>query len=174
MKYVLLESGISAEKTAELIAEQKPDVAVTIASGAVPFDWVPIKTALIAEELQKRGISTVANNTFVSVAAFDKWRSNIMFRSFVKAAKGIYIHHELYIAEKKNKSISVNVYKEYVLYRNGEWFIIEINPRWSGMTTTTAAMEGRNPLAIFVDSILGTDKNYSMKPSVSTREKRIF
>lgn len=81
MKYVLLESGISAEKTAELIAE----------------------------ELQKRGISTVANNTLVSVAAFDKWRSNIMFRSFVKAAKGIYIHHELYIAEKKNKSISVNV-----------------------------------------------------------------
>lgn len=117
MKYVLLESGISAEKTAELIAEQKPDVAVAIASGAVPFDWVPIKTALIAEELQKRGISTVANNTLVSVAAFDKWRSNIMFRSFVKAAKGIYIHHELYIAEKKNKSISVNVYKEYVLYR---------------------------------------------------------
>ena len=52
-----------------------------------------------------------------------------MFRSFVKAAKGIYIHHELYIAEKKNKSINVNVYKEYVLYRNGEWFIIEINPR---------------------------------------------
>ena len=118
---------------------------------------------LLAEELQKRGISTVANNTLVSVAAFDKWRSNIMFRSFVKAAKGIYIHHELYIAEKKNKSISVNVYKEYVLYRNGEWFIIEINLRWSGMTTTTAAMEGRNPLAIFVDSILGTDKNYSMK-----------
>lgn len=50
-----------------------------------------------------------------------------------------------------------------LVYRNGEWFIIEINPRWSGMTTTTAAMEGRNPLVIFVDSILGTDKNYSMK-----------
>ena len=31
------------------------------------------------------------------------------------------------------------------------------------MTTTTAAMEGRNPLSDFVDSILGTDKNYSMK-----------
>ena len=58
--------------------------------------------------------------------------------------------------------------------QNGEWFIIEINPRWSGMTTTTAAKEGRNPRAIFVDSILGTDKNYSMKPSVPTREKRIF
>ena len=31
------------------------------------------------------------------------------------------------------------------------------------MTTTTAAMEGRNPLSIFGDSILGTNKNYSMK-----------
>ena len=48
VKYVLLESGTSAEKTADLIAEQKPDIAVAIASGAVPFDWVPIKTGLIA------------------------------------------------------------------------------------------------------------------------------
>ena len=31
------------------------------------------------------------------------------------------------------------------------------------MTAATAAMEGRNRLSIFVDSILGTDKNYSMK-----------
>lgn len=53
VKYVLLESGMSAEDTAELIAQQRPDIAVAIASGAVPFDWVPIKTALIAEELQK-------------------------------------------------------------------------------------------------------------------------
>lgn len=28
-----------------------------------------------------------------------------------------------------------------LVYRAGEWYIIEINPRWSGMTTTTAAME---------------------------------
>ena len=88
VKYVLLESGMSAEDTAELIAQQRPDIAVAIASGAVPFDWVPIKTALIAEELQKRGIATIANNTLVSVAAFDKWRSNIMFRSFFQSGKG--------------------------------------------------------------------------------------
>ena len=42
------------------------------------------------------------------MAAFDKWRSNIMFRSFVKAAKGIYIHHELFLAEKKNPGVSIN------------------------------------------------------------------
>ena len=39
VKYVLLESGMSAEDTAELIAQQRPDIAVAIASGAVPFDW---------------------------------------------------------------------------------------------------------------------------------------
>lgn len=38
VKYVLLESGMSAEDTAELIAQQRPDIAVAIASGAVPFD----------------------------------------------------------------------------------------------------------------------------------------
>lgn len=293
VKYVLLESGVSAEETAELIAAQKPDIAVAIASGAVPFDWVPIKTGMIAEELQKKGIPTIANNTLVGVAAFDKWRSNIMFRSFVKAAKGIYIHHELFFAEKRNNGVSLNVYKEYVfyriremsfpvivkdtlgagsmgvevmnsyeeveaflnsdrndsdvmveeliqgeqfgteihgvegrysvlppiafsvnkdgiteplssvkfgpvtnpsyhfekvqeellhmaqtlkfegtvqvdlVYRDGEWYIIEINPRWSGMTTTTAAMEGRSPFSIFVDSILGTDKNYNMKRNLN-------
>lgn len=293
VKYVLLESGASAQETAEVIAAQKPDVAVAIASGAVPFDWVPIKTGMIAEELHKKGIPTVANNTLVGVAAFDKWRSNIMFRSFVKAAKGIYIHHELFFAEKKNKGVTLNVYKEYVfyrlrelsfpvivkdtlgagsmgvevmnsyeeveefllsdrndsdvmveelikgeqfgteihgvegrysvlppiafsvnkdgiteplssvkfgpvtdpayhfeevqevllnmaqtlkfegtvqvdlVYRDGEWYVIEINPRWSGMTTTTAAMEGRSPFSIFVDSILGTDKNYSMKRNLN-------
>ena len=35
VKYVLLESGMSAEDTAELIAQQRPDIAVAIASGAV-------------------------------------------------------------------------------------------------------------------------------------------
>lgn len=293
VKYILLESGTGARETADLIAEEKPDIAVAIASGIVPFDWGPIKTGLIAEELQKKGIPTVANNTLVAVAAFDKWRSNIMFRSFVKAAKGVYIHHELFCAEQRNKGVSLNVYKEYIfcrikemsfpvivkdtlgagsmgvevmnsyedvekflnserndsdvmveeliqgeqfgteihgvegrysvlppiafsvnkdgiteplssvkfgpvtdpayhfekvqeellnmaqtlkfegtvqvdlVYREGEWYVIEINPRWSGMTTTTAAMEGRNPFAIFVDSILGMDKNYSMKRNLN-------
>lgn len=289
VKYLILESGMSVQETAERIAAEKPDAAVAIAAGSVPFDWGPIKAGLVAEELQKKGIMTVANNTLVAVGAFDKWRSNIMFRSFVKAAKGIYIHHELFQAEKRNPAVSLNVYKEYIfyrikemsfpvivkdtlgagsigvtvmdsyemveeflnsdrnesdvmveeliqgeqfgteihgmegrysvlppiafsvnkdgiteplssvkfgpvtdpayhfekvqeellhmaqtlkfegtvqvdlVYREGEWYVIEINPRWSGMTTTTAAMEGRNPFAIFVDSILGVDKNYSKK-----------
>ena len=67
---MLLESNECGGYGRCLIAQQRPHIAVAIASGAVPFDWVPIKTALIAEELQKRGIATIANNTLVSVAAF--------------------------------------------------------------------------------------------------------
>ena len=158
VKYVLLESGMSAEDTAELIAQQKPDIAVAIASGAVPFDWVPIKTALIAEELQKRGIATIANNTLVSVAAFDKWRSNIMFRSFVKAAKGIYIHHELFLAEKKNPGVSVNVYKEYVFYR-----IKEMNFPVIVKDTLGAGSIGVEVMNSYeeVESFLNSDRNNS-------------
>ena len=158
VKYVLLESGMSAEDTAELIAQQRPDIAVAIASGAVPFDWVPIKTALIAEELQKRGIATIANNTLVSVAAFDKWRSNIMFRSFVKAAKGIYIHHELFLAEKKNPGVSVNVYKEYVFYR-----IKEINFPVIVKDTLGAGSIGVEIMNSYeeVESFLNSDRNNS-------------
>lgn len=288
VKYVLLKDGASVEETIEVVAAEKPDVAVAIPFATIPHDWMPIKTALIAEGLQKLGIQTLANNATVSVAAFDKWRTNIMFRSFIKAAKAVYVHNDLYWAEKKLQEGKLNVYKEYILqrvkemnfpvlvkdtlgagsigievmnsyeeveqflnsekndadvlveefikgeqfgteihgvkgrysvlppialsvneegiteqksvvkfgpltnpeyhyeelqetllnmaqqlgfegsvqvdlvYKDGQWYVIEINPRWSGMTVLTAAMEGRNPYAIFVDSVLGLDKNYSM------------
>ena len=288
VKYVLLKDGASVEETVEVVAAEKPDVAIAVPFATIPHDWMPIKTSLIAEGLQKMGIQTLANNTTVSVAAFDKWRTNIMFRSFIKAAKAVYVHNNLYWAEKKLKEGQLNVYKEYILhrvkemdfpvlvkdtlgagsigievmnsyeeveqflnsekndadvlveefikgeqfgteihgvkgrysvlppialsvneegiteqksvvkfgpvtdpkyhyeevqetllnmaqqlgfegtvqvdlvYKDGQWYIIEINPRWSGMTVLTAAMEGRNPYAIFADSVLGLDKNYSM------------
>lgn len=288
VKYVLLKDGASVEETVEVVAAEKPDVAVAVPFAAIPHDWMPIKTSLIAEGLRKLGIQTLANNVNVSIAAFDKWRTNIMFRSFIKAAKAVYVHNDLYWTEKKLKEGQLNIYKEYVLqrvkemhfpvlvkdtlgvasigievmnsyeeveqflnsekndadvlveefikgeqfgteihgtngrysvlppialsvneegiteqrgavkfgpitdpkyhyeevqetllnmaqqlgfegtvqvdlvYKDGQWYIIEINPRWSGLTVVTAAMEGRNPYAIFVDSILGLDKNYSM------------
>lgn len=288
VRYILLKDGASVEETVQVIAGEHPDVAVGIPFAAAGHDWMPIKTALIAEGLQKLGIQTLTNNANVSVAAFDKWRTNILFRSFIKAAKAVYVHNDLYWAEKRLSKGQLNVYKEYIhirvkelnypvlvkdtlgagsigievmnsyeevlafldsdkndtdvlveefvkgeqfgteihgrkgrysvlppialsvndegiteqrgaikfgpvtkesyqfekvqetllamaqklgfegtvqvdlVYKDGEWYVIEINPRWSGMTPLTAAMEGRSPYAIFVDSILGTDKNYSL------------
>ena len=77
VKYVLLESGMSAEDTAELIAQQKPDIAVAIASGAVPFDWVPIKTGLIAEELNKKADAMLEKYTKIADETFDSVLSRL-------------------------------------------------------------------------------------------------
>lgn len=288
VKYILLPDGASVEETVEMIADEKPDAAIGIPFATIPHDWMPIKTALITEGLQKKGITTLGNNAMVSVAAFDKWRSNIMFRSFLNAPKGIYVHNDLYWGERKLQEGQLNIYKEYILqrvremdfpvlvkdtlgagsigievmnsykevedflnsekndadvlveefikgeqfgteihgmkgrysvlppvalsvneegiteqrntvkfgpvtdaeyhfeevqkklinmaqeldfqgtvqvdlvYKDGKWAVIEINPRWSGMTPITAAMEGRSPYAIFVDTLLGLDKNYSL------------
>lgn len=48
-----------------------------------------------------------------------------------------------------------------LIFRDGKWCIIEVNPRWSGMTTTAAAAEGRNPLAIYAESAIGSEVDYS-------------
>ena len=81
VKYVLLESGMSAEDTAELIAQQRPDIAVAIASGAVPFDWVPIKTGLIAEELNKKADAMLEKYTKIADETFD----SVLFRLLIAA-----------------------------------------------------------------------------------------
>lgn len=48
-----------------------------------------------------------------------------------------------------------------LIFRDGKWYIIEVNPRWSGMTTTVAAAEDRNPFAIYAESALESEKDYS-------------
>ena len=48
-----------------------------------------------------------------------------------------------------------------LIFRDGKWYIIEVNPRWSGMTTTAAAAEGRNPYDIYAESAIGGTVDYS-------------
>ncbi len=48
-----------------------------------------------------------------------------------------------------------------LVFHEGKWSIIEFNPRWSGMTTTTAASEGRMPYEVFADTVLGSSRDYS-------------
>lgn len=288
VKYVVIDRTETVEEIADKIAAYEPDIAVAIAIAGTPHDWNPIKETMIAEELEKKGIRTLAQNMNVSIGSFDKWRTNIMLRmSGAKIAKGVYVHYGLLNTDKNNKSIKDNVYREYILnrvrqmnypiiikdtlgsgsmgiqiaagyeeaeailtsekldtdviaeeliqgeqfgteihgvkgrysvlppfafstnkegitdpyqsvkfgpvtdekygiaklqkslielaekleltgttqvdlvYKDGEWYIIELNPRWSGMTTTAAAAEERCAFSIFVDSVLGIDKNYS-------------
>ena len=286
--YVMMPIDASVEELADIIAEQKPDLAIALATPGFPHDWNSIRDSLVAEELMKRGIKTAAYPTFTSLSVFDKWRTNIVLRlSNIKIAKGIYVHADLFWSEKKNPGMKCNVYKDYVLqrtkemnypviikdavgagsiglqvcdsfekaekvllenedmsdimveemiqgepfgteihgvpghysvlppvqfstnddgvidpwsnikygpitnekyhiselqemlrelaekmkltvtaqvdliFKDGEWYIIEINPRWSGSSTVMAAMEGRSIFTMFAESGLGIGKDYS-------------
>ncbi len=106
---------------------------------------------ILKDTLGAGSIGVEVMNSYEEVESFlnsDRNNSDIMVEELLNMAQSL----------KFEGTVQVDL-----VYRAGEWYIIEINPRWSGMTTTTAAMEGRNPLSIFVDSILGTDKNYSIK-----------
>jgi carbamoylphosphate synthase large subunit len=118
VKYVVMDKERTKDEIIDKIAEYKPDIAIAIATAGTPHDWNPIKETMIAEGLEARGIPTLAQNMNVSIGSFDKWRTNVMLRSAgVKIAKGVYVHHELFVTEKRNKSIKDNVYKEYVFDR---------------------------------------------------------
>ena len=286
--YVLMPVDASIEELADIIADQKPDLAISLATPDFPHDWNSIRDSLVAEQLEKKGIKTVSYSTFTSLSVFDKWRTNIVLRlSKVKIAKGVYVHADLFWSEKKNPGMKCNVFKEYVLqrtkemnypiiikdavgagsiglqvcdnyekakqvllenenmsdvmveemiqgepfgteihgvpghysvlppvqfstndegvidpwsnikygpitnekyhikelqemlrdlaekmklqvtaqvdliFKDGEWYIIEINPRWSGSSTVMAAMENRSIFTMFAESGLGIGKDYS-------------
>ena len=42
-----------------------------------------------------------------------------------------------------------------------KWYIIEINARWSGLTTLTACCEGRSPYAVYLEQYTGSKKDYT-------------
>ena len=42
-----------------------------------------------------------------------------------------------------------------------KWYIIEVNARWSGLTTLTACSEGRSPYAVYLDQYVGAKKDYT-------------
>lgn len=42
-----------------------------------------------------------------------------------------------------------------------KWYIIEINARWSGLTTLTTSAEGRTPYDIYMDQYTGSDVDYT-------------
>ena len=42
-----------------------------------------------------------------------------------------------------------------------KWYIIEINARWSGVTTLTACCENRSPYAVYLEQYTGSKKDYT-------------
>lgn len=44
-----------------------------------------------------------------------------------------------------------------LIFLKGEWYILEINNRWSGLTTLITSSQGRNPYEVYMDEATGTD-----------------
>ena len=103
---------------ADVIEDCRPDAAVAISRSAYPFDWNPIKDSMIAEELERRGIHTIAHPTFLSVGCADKWRSNLLMRvAGLPVLQSVYVDMNMFWCEKTMDAIPVNVYREYILQR---------------------------------------------------------
>lgn len=106
------------EEVAAIIEGYKPDLVIAATYWVTPFDWLPIKDAQVAEILKATGIKVICNTLDVSLMSFDK----IQTHSFLElngfpVAKAVYVHHELFWAERNRAELKENPYKESVFYR---------------------------------------------------------
>lgn len=54
-----------------------------------------------------------------------------------------------------------------LMFAGGEWYIIEINSRWSGMTTLITASQGRLPYEVYIEQETGSAADYSDASNLS-------
>lgn len=112
--YLNLEKETATE-IAEEILSIKPDVAIAFSSWVTPYDWLPIKDSLIGDILNANGVKVLANTTNTCRVCFDKFQTH----SFLKQngyniPNAVYVHHQMFWAERNNAEIKTNVYKEYI------------------------------------------------------------
>lgn len=102
-------------KIAQMIIEQKPDIAIAVTYWTQPFDWLGIKDSMIAELLCDAGIKTVCHSAKTSAICFDKFKTHLFLRqNNFNFAPAVYVHHEMFYAERSKNTVAENVYKEYV------------------------------------------------------------
>ena len=124
VKYFIFnsEEKISVKDFSKKIIEFNPDVAIPISFWVNPFDWLSIKDSLIAECLQTKGIKTFCNSSLTSQICFDKNSTYQKMQELIsnnkienlKTPKSVYVHHELFWAERNRNELKENVYKEFI------------------------------------------------------------
>ena len=118
VKYIFIEEKNSeAEKIADIIKNEKPDIAIAVSYWKEPFDWMSIKDALIAEKLRKDGIKTVCHDASSCHICFDKNETRrFLAQNNFNVAKGVYVNHELFYAERGKSAVRENVYRDYIFF----------------------------------------------------------
>lgn len=115
-QYALLQKDDPLELAQE-IASYKPDAVIAATFWTTPYDWLPVKDALVAEQLNSLGIKTYCHSTETAVNCFDKWRTHqaVEKLNVIEMPKAVYVHHALFINGGNRRELKSNVYRQSVL-----------------------------------------------------------
>ena len=112
----LIESD-NEKKISEELFELKPDLAIAISFYVTPYDWLPIKDAIVADFLREKGIRTICHSVETALISFDKWQTHEFLEKIsVNTAKAVHLQHELYINAGNRREIKSNVYTSAVFH----------------------------------------------------------
>ena len=116
IRRILIKSDREKEIADEL-ASLKPDLAVALSFYVVPYDWLTIKDAMVADFLREKGIRTICHSVEAGTVSFDKWRTHVFLEQIgVNCAKAVYMHHELWINGGNRRDLRSNVYRDSVFH----------------------------------------------------------
>lgn len=118
VQYHLLEKETSPKDFASFIQKLKPDLAISVSYWLSPFDWLSLQDSLIAEYLSEAQIRVLCNSLENQEMCFNKWETQLALETKgFTVPKSIYLSHDLFWAERSNKSIIHNPYKELIFYK---------------------------------------------------------
>ena len=116
VRRILIKSDKEKE-IAEELAELKPDIAVAASFYVVPYDWLTIKDAMVADFLREKGIRTICHSVETATICFDKWRTHVFLEKLgMNCAKAVYMHHELWINGGNRRDLRSNVFRDSVFH----------------------------------------------------------
>lgn len=115
IQYHLLEKETSPKDLASFIQKLKPDLAISTSYWLSPFDWLSLQDSLIAEYLSENNVNVLCNSLENQEMCFNKWETQLALEAKgFTVPKSIYLSHDLFWAERSNKSIIHNPYKELI------------------------------------------------------------
>ena len=105
------------KKIAEELAEVRPDLAIALSFYVMPYDWLPIKDAMVADFLREKGIRTICHSVEASLISFDKAKTHDFLKKIgVNAAKAVVMNHELFINAGNRRELKRNVYRDAIFH----------------------------------------------------------
>lgn len=116
------EIKISQAKNPQELAEDvlsfSPDLAIAASYWLTPYDWLSLEDSLAAEIIASKGIKVLSHPAETSLLCFNKWRTHLFLseKGFT-LPQALYVHHDLFWAERRNKEIKTNAYKDYIKTR---------------------------------------------------------